>query len=411
MKLISILIVSILFFGTCFGKKNPLFTPSKSLQAYDQSSFVEYIQVTRSWLADNRVFSTDDHELELDMHSPFELQPLTQGNHLNPLSSLTQDRPSKGILLVHGLGDSPAYFHDIAKELAEQGFLVRAISLPGHGSRPADLQLAKLEDWNGVVEHHIKLLQEDVNEVWIGGFSTGANLTTSYALEHESEIAGLVLFSPGFFPSKKTDKVMPLAWIAKYFRPWVNKSKTNENILRYESLAMNGVALYYESAKQLQDLLEENSFGNPVFLATSQDDQTISTEPLPEIFEKSFTNPASRLVWYTDTVKSIDSAEALESTNKRIISMPSYIPEKRIASFSHISILFSPDHPFYGENSAYRVYENGQDIKFTGSDSELWFSAWGERKKGVYCAKLTWNPWFEETSNIMIQVVNSTVIN
>lgn len=41
-----------------------------------------------------------------------------------------------GILLVHGLGDSPWSFSDIAQSLAANGILVRTVLLPGCGTQP-----------------------------------------------------------------------------------------------------------------------------------------------------------------------------------------------------------------------------------------------------------------------------------
>ncbi|MEZ9465093.1 alpha/beta hydrolase, partial [Vibrio splendidus] len=74
----------------------------------------------------------------------------------------------KAVLLVHGLGDSPYSFKDIATHLAEQGYLVRTVLLPGHGSRVGDLMQPSLEDWQGVVAHHTQLLEQEYDSVWLG---------------------------------------------------------------------------------------------------------------------------------------------------------------------------------------------------------------------------------------------------
>lgn len=80
-----------------------------------------------------------------------------------PTGHNDQQKPSKGILLVHGLGDSPWSFHDLGAELAQQGFLARSILLPGHGTTPADMLDVKAEDWLAVVHQQAQALQSDVD--------------------------------------------------------------------------------------------------------------------------------------------------------------------------------------------------------------------------------------------------------
>ena len=160
-------------------------------------SFEAYRQETIQRLEKRRDFQTADRKAELDWNAPREWRP--------------EGQPQKGILLVHGLGDSPWTFHDIGQYLAAHGFLVRAVLLPGHGTRPEDLLHVKLRDWQRVVDEQTKALQKEVKEVYLGGFSLGGDLVLDYAYAHP-EIAGLLLFSPAF----KSDE--PFAWVA----PWIS---------------------------------------------------------------------------------------------------------------------------------------------------------------------------------------------
>ena len=158
-------------------------------------SFEAYRHDVIQRMEKHRVFQTKDHKAELDWNAPSEWRP--------------RGHPQKGILLVHGLGDSPFTFHDIGKFLAAHGFLVRAVLLPGFGTRPEDLLHVKLRDWRRVVNEQTQALQSEVKEVYLGGFSLGGNLVLDYAYAHP-EIAGLLLFSPAF----KSDETF--AWLT----PW-----------------------------------------------------------------------------------------------------------------------------------------------------------------------------------------------
>jgi alpha-beta hydrolase superfamily lysophospholipase len=191
--------ITIVTFGCSSSEPIAAYQKAQSLPSYQQQSFNQYVEETKQWLAENRVFITDDKQAELAQVLPKEYQPA------NP--------NGQGILLVHGLGDSPYSFVDVATHLASQGYLVRTILLPGHASKVGDLQLPTVEDWQGVVDHHIELLKKDTDGVWLGGYSTGANLVTTAALK-DDQIEGLLLFSPALQPHSSS---VQFAEMASYF--------------------------------------------------------------------------------------------------------------------------------------------------------------------------------------------------
>ena len=380
----SYIFLLILIFNFCNADKlNSLYIPSNTYPNYNQSTFEEYVNETKIWLKNNRTFLTNDTQLELKSNTPFEKKP-------------QQRNITKGILLVHGLGDSSGYFDDLSKELVKSGFLVRTILLIGHGSKPADLLNIEFETWEKQVLHHIKLLQEEVDELWLGGFSTGTNLITSYALENQSEISGLLLFSPGF--ASNQENMLPFSGMGRYFKTWLFQDKNSKNILRYESLSLNASYLYYQSLKDVSLKLKDGKFSKPVFVTISQDDSVIKSNDIVSIFSNNFTHPKSRLLWFGSDNKTKDN---------RIISLNSYLPNQRIANFSHLSVLFNENNFFYGKESYYRMFRNGQEKEFNPLVDELWYSAWGLKEEGKYFARLTWNPYFNETINLMNEVINT----
>ena len=374
----------ILTFNFCFANnENPLYISSKTLPTFNQSDFSKYVNENKSWLENNRVFLTKSPELELFLNSPFEKKPINQ-------------KASKGILLVHGLGDSPGYFQDLAQELVSLGFLVRTVLLTGHGSKPADLINVEFEQWENLVKHHIKLLEKEVDELWLGGFSTGANLVTSYAFENEEDISGLLLFSPGFASNQST--LLPFSGIGSFFKTWLFQNDYSQNILRYESLSMNASNLYYKSLQKVEEAFDSKSFSKPVFITISQDDSVIASEDIVSFFTNKFKNPKSQLIWY---------GKDKNFSDNRITYLPSYIPSENIGNFSHLSVLFKKDNFFYGKNSPFKMFRNGQDKIYNSQKDELWYSAWGLLEEGKYFARLTWNPYFNKTIANMTEVINS----
>lgn len=379
---ISFVFLVAIFLASCVNKPDsPSFESSKSLPSYTQESFEEYVKDTKKWIANNRVFITKEHEKEIELNSPYELKPITNG------------KIKKGILLVHGLGDSPAYFKDIANELRNKGWLVRVILTPGHGTKPADLILAKYKDWKNNVAHHVKLLSKKVDEVWLGGFSTGGNLVTSYALDNE-DISGLFLFSPGFYTKSKLLVFSPYV---KYFIDWVNIDEEND-VFRYESLSTNGSILYYKSMKELQNKLENKTYDKPVLITFSQDDSVLNSYKTLEVFSSRFTNKNSRFIWY---------GKNLETKDSRVKVLNSSLPNKKISTFSHMNVMFSAQNKYYGENGTHIKYDNGQkDISIPKDRLKLWYSAWGYKEDGKYHARLTWNPYFSNLIEDMENVSN-----
>lgn len=82
---------------------------------YLQPTFADYMLATERWLSKNRTFISDSPAKEIEMNKPF---------------ALGDPQAEKAILLVHGLGDSPYSFSDVAQSLSAQGFYVQTLLLP-----------------------------------------------------------------------------------------------------------------------------------------------------------------------------------------------------------------------------------------------------------------------------------------
>jgi len=352
-------------------------------------SFDEYRKETLEQMRTGRSFQLPDEEAELLWNGPQEWQPDVPD----------MGAQAKGILLVHGLGDSSWSFHDVAQTLAAQGFLVRTVLLPGHGTRPDDLLNVTAEQWQEIVYEQAQALQRDVDgPVYLGGFSTGANLVLDYAYEHP-EIAGLVLFSPGF-------KSFPFGWLAplaSWVRPWMvspDSSIPSQTPVRYMNVPTNGYAQFYRTSVTAQRLLEQ-PYGKPVFMVVAQHDSVLDTDYLLDVFQHRFTNPRSRLIWYGT------KPEGLTDTS-RILIRTDRIPEQRISQFSHMGLLFSPTNPLYGGQGSLRICLNSLSSSNTQACEEgapTWYSDWGYSEDGKVHARLTFNPYFDWQNSIMETVL------
>lgn len=378
-SLSAIVLVSTTLIGCSTQPQDPAFLAAKALPKYDQASFSVYVTDTKQWLEENRLFMTQDKESELLDVLPREYKP----QHPN----------GQGVLLVHGLGDTPYSFINVAEHLADKGYLVRTVLLSGHASKVGDLQLPSLDDWQGIVDHHTKLLKADVDSIWVGGYSTGANLVTEQAIQ-DNAINGILLFSPAFQPNSSSVKY---AGLASYFMTWADQDP-EDNPLRYNSLPMSAAAVYYETSVEVREKLDGAQYDKPVFMLLSEGDKVIDTEFAIDVFSQQFNNPNSRLIWQGEEPISEPRATTFTMT----------LPEHRISNGSHMGLLFSPKNPNYGVQGTSRICSNGQteeqELACMNGDS-VWFSAWGHTEPNKNHARLTYNPYFTESMALLDQVM------
>lgn len=364
--------------------------PDPVLAPMGQASFADYQRDTTHWMQQHRHFQSDTPAAELTWNAPAQWQP----------AGPTQ----RGIVLFHGLGDSPWSLTDIGRQLAEQGFLVRTALLPGHGTRPEHLLGVRLQDWQQVVREQVALMRQDVPQVYLGGFSTGANLALAYALEHEDEIQGLALFSPALQSNVAYDWVVP--WVAP-FKPWLREpdgSRPQQSPLRYLNVPTNGFVQFYRSSVLVRDRLAQKPYPHPALLVLAQHDSVVDVTAVRHTFQTRFTHPDSRLIWYGD----IPSEAA---ANPRILARPDHLPEERISQFSHMGILFAPDNPLYGRTGTQRLCHNGQSPEAQTrclAGEPVWYSDWGYQEPDKDHARLTFNPYFAWQASVMRDVLNAT---
>ena len=101
-----------------------------------------------------------------------------RNNHPNWNRSieLTTEAPVGGVLLLHGMSDSPYSLRALGETLRQRGYWVIGLRLPGHGTAPSGLRQIAAQDLISAVrlcmKHlHSKLANEPAHIV---GYSTGA---------------------------------------------------------------------------------------------------------------------------------------------------------------------------------------------------------------------------------------------
>ncbi|MEM8882917.1 MAG: alpha/beta hydrolase [Planctomycetota bacterium] len=108
-----------------------------------------------------------------------------------------------GVVLLHGMSDSPYSLRALGAMLAEEGYRVVGLRLPGHGTAPSGLRSVRAADMTAATRIAMRHLAEELpgKPLHMIGYSTGAALALQYALdaadgEVTPEPANLVLISP-----------------------------------------------------------------------------------------------------------------------------------------------------------------------------------------------------------------------
>ena len=116
---------------------------------------------------------------------------------------LTHPTALGGVLLLHGMSDSPYTMRTLANTLNQQGYHVIALRSPGHGTVPSGLRTTSWQDMAAAVRLAMQHLSSELDDkpVHIIGYSTGASLALNYALDAIDQQAipvpaSVVLISP-----------------------------------------------------------------------------------------------------------------------------------------------------------------------------------------------------------------------
>ncbi len=309
----------------------------------EQAGFAAYLARTRDMIA--RVRSDKDAprlRKTVAGNAPFELKPAAG-------FSPGQHKPyRRGVLLVHGLSDSPYSMHHLGIFFQENGFRVMAVLLPGHGTQPGDLLDVTWQEWARAVDYASDRLAEEVDELYLAGYSAGGALSVYHSLG-DPRVRGLFLFSPALDITHRA----AWAWVHKLYSwllpvaKWVT-IKPDLDIYKYESFPKNAAAQLYALSQEVCRQLHARPLNIPIFAVASQDDTSVITAATLQ-FMAGAHHPLKRLVLYTTDTSKLPpdiAPEQIELVNSRF-------PEHRILSSAHTAITQPPEDAHYGENGEY----------------------------------------------------------
>jgi alpha-beta hydrolase superfamily lysophospholipase len=339
-------------------------------------SFAQYALQTRDAIARHRWFPADASDerrrLEVDLVSPHQWDPAPG----------CEPTGTEGILLIHGLSDSPYLLRDLGTALAAQGScrLIRSILVPGHATRPGDLLHVKYTEWIAAVQYGIRSFVGGAREVHLIGYSTGGALAVLAASDRQAPrplpVRSLILISPAIrargLPSGLviTPRVMSgVSATTGAFR-WLERHE-DLDFAKYESFPLNAwfqlVLLDERVAAATRSTL-----GVPLLGYVSWDDATTDAAASLRFFRRA-ADERSRL-----SITARDSevpAVTQLAADARISVRGASVAERGVVSYSHLSFGIPEANTHYGLAGDYA--------------NCVWYPVKGGRGSAKYCNCLT----------------------
>ncbi len=187
-----------------------------------------------------------------------------------------------GVLLVHGFTATTAEVRLVAKALHGRGYTVAGPLLPGHGTRPEDMNRYRWQDWYAAVEKAYLALEAHCQRVVVGGESTGGVLALRLAALHP-EISAVLSYATALRLNMRAWDVLRLHLIAPFVpslpkepshddNPWqgyrVNPLKAAIQLLRLQG----------ETRRLLPDVRQ------PILIMQGKQDRTVAESAPQEIY-------------------------------------------------------------------------------------------------------------------------------
>jgi len=244
-----------------------------------------------------------------------EAYPVKSGRNLNRSSQMIPATSRGGVLLLHGMTDSPYSLRNIAAMFHAQGFYVLNLRLPGHGTIPAELDKMQWQDWLAAVQlgaKHVAGQLEPEQPFYVVGYSNGGSLALKYAMDSIADTGfrtpdHLFLLSPMVGVSSLAKFSRLFYWLGhlEFFRHsrWVGIIPEYDPH-KYNSFPMNAGLQGYKLTTTVKQQLQRMS-GNgeldqmpPVMTFQSLVDATVFTAAtLDSLYEKLPSN-GSELVLF-----------------------------------------------------------------------------------------------------------------
>jgi len=250
--------------------------------------------------------------------------PVKAGHNLNRSAALRPSTIRGGVLLLHGMTDSPYTLRHLAAMFHEQGFYVLNLRIPGHGTLPAELDRAQWQDWYEAVKigaSHVAGQIEAGQPFYLLGYSNGGSLALKYSMDSIDDVGAripdhVILLSPmiGVDPLARFSRWFTWIGYLEYFRQsrWL-ETYPEYDPHKYNSFPMNAGLQSYKITTSVKAQIQRMA-GNgrleqmpPVLTFQSLVDKTVVTSAIVDaLYEKLPANGSELVIFDANRIAILD---------------------------------------------------------------------------------------------------------
>jgi alpha-beta hydrolase superfamily lysophospholipase len=368
---------------------------------------------------------------------------------------LPNEQPTAGVLLLHGLSDSPYSMRALGEQLHKSGAWVLGLRIPGHGTAPSALVETTWQDMAAAVRLAALQVKDRVADkpFYVIGYSNGGALAIEYtlaALDDNSmpTPSGIVLLSAEIEVSEIAAfavwqaRLGHLLGLEKF--AWSTVIPEYEPF-KYGSFPVNAGDLAYQITNHNQQRLTAMQDSGklekmpPILAFQSSADATVIPQAVVHNLFARLPSSSHQLVLY-DINRNVDIKDLLEydpmtvfnpllkrtnpgfdltlvtnekAGSNRVVAIRStadkedsktstYISDwpMRIFSLTHVALPFPPDDPVYGGPAA------GKSPGIQLGNLDLRGERGVLRITGTGLLRLRWNPFFDYQKSRTLDFMN-----
>lgn len=214
-----------------------------------------------------------------------------------------------GILLLHGLTATTAEVRLLAEKLHVEGYTISAPLLPGHGTRPEDLNETTWHDWAWATEKAYQHLATACDHVFIGGESMGGALALYLTAQHE-EVAGVMCYAPAIKLAIPMHNMVRL-YVAAPLVSSLPKDNVGSNVY-WQGYRVNPLRAVMELVRLGREVRRQlPQIAQPVLVMQGRGDKTVAEE-VGEVILSGVAAQQKELHWLEKSAHVILLEEELE---------------------------------------------------------------------------------------------------
>lgn len=205
------------------------------------------------------------------------------------------------LLMIHGFGDSPAVYTNLAPALASMGFTCKTMRLHGFAEPMSKYSKTNLNLWIEALDNQIHQLHQSHSKIWIIAHSLGGAITIRYLLDHPQSVDGVILLAPLLEVSNDNSPLLPArTWhkfgthclfittiLENYLPVDIHDPKVREKHQVFCDRFIPRV-VYNELFKLLDSINgKANEFNLPLLMMLSSDDKVINPKTAERFYEEA----------------------------------------------------------------------------------------------------------------------------